>query len=72
MQRYTVYLFLETALHVSGGISTQSSGAHTTVSTASGTCQTVMDTNKLLMKCMGVSKDTPIHFISNLFVSITV
>ena len=41
MQRYTVYLCLETALHVSGGTYTQSSGAHTTVSTASGICHTV-------------------------------
>ena len=41
MQRYTVYLYLETALHVSGGTSTPSSGAHTTVSTASGICHTV-------------------------------
>jgi hypothetical protein len=41
MQRYTVYLYLETALHVSGGTSNPSSGAHTTVSTASGTCHTV-------------------------------
>ena len=40
MQRYTVYLYLETALHVSGGTYT-SSGAHTTVSTASGICHTV-------------------------------
>jgi hypothetical protein len=40
MQRYTVYLNLETALHVSGGTSTPSSGAHTTVSTASGICHT--------------------------------
>jgi hypothetical protein len=38
MQRYTVYLYLETALHVSGGTSTR---AHTTVSTASGICHTV-------------------------------
>jgi hypothetical protein len=38
MQRYTVYLYLETALHVSGGTSTQSPGAHTTLSTASGIC----------------------------------
>ena len=42
MQRYTVYLYLETALHVLGGLH-PSSGAHTTVSTTSGTCQTVMD-----------------------------
>jgi hypothetical protein len=40
MQAYTVYLYLETALHFSGGTST-SSGAHTTVSTASGICHTV-------------------------------
>jgi hypothetical protein len=32
MQRYTVYLYLETALHA---------GAHTTVSTACGICHTV-------------------------------
>jgi hypothetical protein len=41
MQRYTVYLYLETALHVSGGTSNPSSGAHTTVSTASVICHTV-------------------------------
>jgi hypothetical protein len=41
MQRYTVYLYLETALHISGGTSTPSSGAHTTVSTASDICRTV-------------------------------
>jgi hypothetical protein len=41
MQRYTVYLNLETALHVSGGTSTHPSGTHTTVSTASGICHTV-------------------------------
>ena len=41
MQRYTVYLYLETALHASGGIFHPSSGAHTTVSTASGICHTV-------------------------------
>jgi hypothetical protein len=29
-----------------------SSGAHTTLSTASGTCQTVMDRTKLLIKCI--------------------
>ena len=33
MQRYTVYLYLETALHISGGISTHHQ-EHTTVSTA--------------------------------------
>ena len=43
MQRYTIYLYLETALHVSCGISTQSSGAHTTVSTESDTCKQVSD-----------------------------
>jgi hypothetical protein len=37
MQRHTVYLYLETALHVSGGTSTHH-GAHTTVSTASRIC----------------------------------
>ena len=41
MQRYTVYLYLETALHVSGGTIHPSSGAHTTVSTASGIFHTV-------------------------------
>jgi len=44
MQRYAVYLFLETALHVSGSTPHPSSGAHITVSTASGTCQTVTAT----------------------------
>ena len=46
MQRYTVYLYLENALHVSGGISTHHQ-EHTTVSTASGTCQTVTTTCRL-------------------------
>jgi hypothetical protein len=42
MQRYTVYVYLETALHVSGGISTNhQERIHTTVSTASGICHTV-------------------------------
>ena len=31
-----------------------SSGAHTTVSTACDTCQTVTDRNKLRIKCMGI------------------
>ena len=43
MQRYTVYLYLETALHVSGGSSTHHQ-EHKTVSTTSGTCQTVTAT----------------------------
>jgi hypothetical protein len=41
MQRYIVYFYLETALHVLGGYLHPSSGAHTTVPTASGICQTV-------------------------------
>jgi hypothetical protein len=42
MQRYTICLYLETALHVSGGTYTHhQEGAHTTVSTASGICHTV-------------------------------
>jgi hypothetical protein len=42
MQGHTVYLYLETALHVSGGTSTHhQEGAHRTVSTASGICHTV-------------------------------
>ena len=41
MQRYTVYLYLETVLHVSWWYFHPSSGAHTTVSTASGICHTV-------------------------------
>ena len=40
MQRYTVYLYLETALHFRV-VFHPSSGAHTTVSTASGICHTV-------------------------------
>ena len=43
MQRYTVYLFLETVLHVSGGICTHHQ-EHIQLSTASGTCQTVTAT----------------------------
>jgi hypothetical protein len=44
MQHYTVYLYLETALHVSGGTSTHHQDCirlYTTVSTASGICHTV-------------------------------
>jgi hypothetical protein len=42
MKCYTVYLYLETALHVSGGTSNHhQEGAHTTVSTASDICHTV-------------------------------
>jgi hypothetical protein len=42
MQRHTVYLYVETALHVSGGTFTHhKEGAHTTVSTTSGICHTV-------------------------------
>jgi len=44
MQRYIVYLYLETDLHVSNGTSTPSSGAQTTVSTASVICHTVTAT----------------------------
>ena len=33
MKRYTVYIYLETALHVWGGTATPSSGAHTIVDT---------------------------------------
>jgi len=33
MQQHKICLYLQTALHVSGGISTPSSGAHITVST---------------------------------------
>jgi hypothetical protein len=41
MQRYTVYLYLETALPCFGWYFHPSSGGHTTVSTASGICHTV-------------------------------
>ena len=44
MQLYTFYLYLETALHVSGGISTHHQEHNATVSTVSGTCQTVTAT----------------------------
>ena len=40
MQRYTVYLYQETALRVSGGISTHHQ-EHTQVYIQRGTCQTV-------------------------------
>jgi hypothetical protein len=40
MQRYTVYLYLETALHVSGGFSTHHQ-ERIQLSTASGICHTV-------------------------------
>ena len=42
-QHYTIYLYLETALNVSGGISIHNQ-EHTPVSTASGTCQIVTAT----------------------------
>jgi hypothetical protein len=41
IQRYTVYLYLETALDVSGGTSTHYQERIQTVSTASGICHTV-------------------------------
>jgi hypothetical protein len=41
MQDYTVYLYLETALHVSGGTSTHHQERIQLVSTASGICHTV-------------------------------
>jgi hypothetical protein len=41
IQRYTVYLYLETALTRFGWYFHPSSGAHTTVSIASGICHTV-------------------------------
>jgi hypothetical protein len=45
MQRYTVYLYLETALYISGGISTHyQEHTHTPESTEFGTCQTVTAT----------------------------
>ena len=44
MQRYTVYLFLEICSTCFGWYFHPSSGAHTTVFTASGTCQTVTST----------------------------
>jgi len=45
MQSYTVCLFLETALNVSGGTPThqqEHTHTHTTVSTTSGNCQTLI------------------------------
>ena len=44
MQQYTIYLYLQTALHVSGGISTHHQGAHITVSTVSGIIEIVAAT----------------------------
>jgi len=44
MQRYTIYLFPESTLHVSGWYLHPSSGAHTTVSTASSIRQTITAT----------------------------
>jgi hypothetical protein len=41
MQRYTIYLFLSNALHVSGGISAHHQELKT-VYTASGTCQNLL------------------------------
>ena len=38
MQRYAVYLYLETAVHVSGGTSSHHQERNTTVSTASSIC----------------------------------
>ena len=42
MQRYTVYLYLETASTCFGWYLHPSSGAHTTVSTASGTVRLLL------------------------------
>ena len=42
--------FWKTALHVLGWYHHPSSGAHLTLFTVSGTCQTVIDKNKLLTK----------------------
>ena len=44
MQRYTAHLFLENCSTYIGWYLHPSSGAHTTLSTASGTCQTVTAT----------------------------
>jgi hypothetical protein len=55
--------YLETTLHVSGGTSTPSSGAHTTVSTAPGISHTAMDKVKLLINMF---LRIHIHFISNI------
>jgi len=44
MQRYTVYSFLENCSTCFRWYPHPSSGAHTTASTASGTCQTVTAT----------------------------
>jgi len=52
MQHYTVYLFLEHCSTCFGWYLHPSSGGHTTVFTVSGTCQTVMDENKLLVNCI--------------------
>ena len=46
MQRYTVYLFLENCSTCLGWYLYPSSGAHATVSAASGTCQTVIATRR--------------------------
>jgi len=83
-----IYIQQDATLHslfISGNCSTcfawclrPSSGAHTTVSTASGICHTVMDKVKLLINCIwrykkhSVLKICNIHFISNLTISITV
>jgi hypothetical protein len=42
MRRHTVYLYLETALYVSGGTSTHLQEHKTTVTTASGNRYTVL------------------------------
>jgi len=46
MQLYTVHLFLENYSTCFGSYLHPSSGAHTTVFTAFGTCQTVTATNR--------------------------
>jgi len=43
MQQYTVYVYLQTALNISGGIPTHH-GAHITVPTVSGIIETVTAT----------------------------
>jgi hypothetical protein len=51
MQRYTIYLYPETAVHVSGGTTTHHQ-ERIQLSTASGITHTVMDRVKLLIRCV--------------------
>jgi len=57
-------VYLETALHVSGGTSTHHQGAQTTVSTASGICQTVTATCRYSVASCWIYIRILLHYFS--------